>query len=121
MIKTQTHTPIPYEDLTPGERQEICNGCGGKGGLVKPPHRIFFQASCDHHDYGYWKGCTEADRKNADQMLYKMMKKDVATLPWYNKIRYRPWCWLYYVAVRGIGRKFFYYGKEKRYPKRGVS
>ncbi len=31
-----------YEDLTPEEKKEICNGCGGKGGWIKPPHAVFF-------------------------------------------------------------------------------
>ena len=112
----QYSNPVPYEDLTPAQRQEICNGCGGKGGIVKPPHRIFFRTSCNHHDYGYWKGCTEADRKAADQMLRKKMNEDVATLPWLKRIRYRPWCWVYYMAVRAAGGRFFHYADKKRYP-----
>ncbi len=65
-----------YEDLTPEEKKEICNGCGGKGGWIKPPHRVFFEASCNHHDYGYWKGCTEEDRKKCDKKFYGATVKD---------------------------------------------
>lgn len=117
-MEIQTDIPVAYEDLTPAEKQEICNGCGGKGGIVKPPHKIFFKVSCNHHDYGYFKGCTEEDRLAADKMLYTLMLEDCASLPWYQWVRYRPWCWLYYRAVRAIGKKFFYYGESKRYPKR---
>ncbi len=116
-METQTHTPVKYEDLTPAQKRAIVNGCGGKGGIVKPPHRIFFDTSCNHHDYGYFKGCTEADRLADDKELKKSMKKDCATLPWYRQIRYRPWCWLYYRGVRIVGKKYFYYGDTKRFPK----
>ncbi len=116
MIKTQTHIPVKYEDLTPDQKKEITNGCGGKGGWVKPPHKLFFEASCAHHDYGYWKGCTEANRLAADKMLYRLMVFDCLNLPWYQKIRYRPWCWVYYQAIRWFGWKFFSYGNQKRYP-----
>jgi len=98
-----------YEDLTSEEKAGICNGCGGKGGIVVPPHAIFFEASCDHHDYGYWKGGTKTDRLKCDRGLYAAMKRDCSWLPWYEWLRYRPWCWLYYIAVRAVGWKFFNY------------
>jgi len=102
-----------YKDLTPEQKKEICNGCGGKGGFIKPPHRIFFETSCDRHDFNYWKGCTEAHRLKSDKGLNKAMIKDCAKLPWYQYIRYRPWCWLYYLGVRKVGKKFFYYADEQ--------
>lgn len=116
MMNFQTEIPVKYEDLTPENKKEICNGCGGKGGFVKPPHRIFFKTSCNHHDYGYWRGCTAPDRKQADQMLYKKMIEDCSTIGMVSWLRYRPWCWLYYQAVRMFGAKFFYFGDKKRYP-----
>ena len=103
-----------YEDLTPEERMEICNGCGGKGSIIKPPHRIFFKASCDHHDYGYWKGGTETDRKRCDIKFYNAMVIDCTSLPWYNYLRYRPWCWVYYHSVREFGKKYFYFADKPR-------
>lgn len=103
-----------YEDLTPEEKKTICNGCGGKGGWIKPPHAVFFEASCDHHDYGYWKGCTEEDREQCDKKFYGATVKDCSGLPWYQYIRYRPWCWGYYVAVRNFGKKYFYYADKQR-------
>lgn len=142
MIKTQTSTPIPYGMLTPEMKKEICNGCGGKGGLVRPPHGVFFVTSCNHHDYGYWKGGSEVDRKRADIRLKERMmedcdslllydKKSDAGLPWYKRLFnlgrakatayskwavYRPWCELYYLGVKIAGRKFFRYAPQKRYP-----
>ncbi len=103
-----------YEDLTDEEKAMICNGCGGKGSFIRPPHGAFYEASCNHHDYGYWKGCTEEDRLVCDQGLKKAMIKDCSTLPWYEQLRYRPWVEIYYMAIRVFGRRFFYYGSEKR-------
>jgi len=107
---------IDYEDLTVAQKEAICNGCGGKGSWVKPPHRIFFKASCNHHDYGYYKGCTEKDRLAADQKLYKRMQEDCIGLPMFKKIQYKPWCWLYYRAIRMMGGSFFYYADKQREP-----
>jgi len=99
-----------YEDLTEEEKNEIgIQGCGGKGSVIKPPHRIFFKTSCDKHDYSYFLGHTEADRLKADQGLYRAMISDCKKLSWFKYIRYRPWCWFYYVAVRQFGKKYFYY------------
>jgi len=105
---------MKYDHLSPTQRNEICNGCGGKGGLIKPPHRIFFETSCNKHDFSYYLGCTEKDRLKADKGFYQAMKQDCESLPWYQYARYRPWCWVYYKAVRRFGRKFFYYGDKKR-------
>jgi hypothetical protein len=103
-----------YEELTPEQKKEICNGCGGKGSFITPPHAIFFHASCNHHDYGYWKGCTEKDRLDCDEKFYAAMIEDCKTLNWFEYARYRPWAWLYYKAVRAFGGNYFYYAKEKR-------
>ena len=105
-----------YSELTREQKEAICNGCGGKGGFVKPPHKAFFKASCNHHDFGYWKGVTEADKIKCDNLFFKAMREDCRKLSWYNYIRYRPWCWLYYKAVKTIGKKFFYYGDKQRDP-----
>lgn len=113
MINWQTLKPVKYEDLTAEQKRLIVNGCGGKGGLVKPPHRIFFKASCNHHDYAYWCGGTEADRLKADKMLYNLMVDDCKDLPWCSWMRYRPWCWAYFKGVRIAGKKFFSFGKKK--------
>jgi hypothetical protein len=115
-MKTQTEIRIPYELLTPEQKKEICNGCGGKGSWIKPPLRIFYKASCNHHDYGYWCGCTEAERKIDDEKLFQAMRKDCHKVSWFKRLLYRPWCNLYYKAVRLKGSEFFYWGEKKRWP-----
>lgn len=103
-----------YEDLIREQKEEICNGCGGKGGKISPPYAIFFETSCNHHDYGYWKGCTEKDRQECDNKLFQAMRKDCRRLSWFKRLLYRPWCNLYYKAVRLQGKKYFYYADKKR-------
>ena len=115
-MKFQAYKRIKWEDIPYDVRAEISNGCGGKGSFIKPPLAVFFKTCCDHHDYGYAVGCTEADRLKADIKLKEMMQKDCKRLPWYKQILYRPWCRLYYYAVRLGGKKYFYYGPMKHYP-----
>ena len=100
---------LKYEDLTEEDKKKICNGCGGKGSIIKPPHRIFFKASCNHHDYGYYKGGTERDRLTCDTKFYNEMKRDCKCLPFYQKLRYVPWCLIYFKSVRIFGKKYFNY------------
>lgn len=106
---------VKFSELTQYQIEVICNGCGGKGSLIQPPYAIFFETSCNHHDYKYWVGGTEDDRKYADKELLKMMLKDCQRLSWFKRVRYKPWCYLYYTAVRCGGSKYFHYGK-KRWP-----
>jgi len=77
---------------------------------------VFFEASCNHHDYGYWKGGSSTDRLLADEGLRQAMIKDCTKLPWYKWLRYRPWCEAYYQGVRLCGGKFFHYSPVKRFP-----
>ena len=103
----EMQTITKFEDLTLEERVKICNGCGGKGGWVTPPRALFFEDECNHHDYGYWKGGSKAQRKVCDLKLKSAMIKACKKLTWIKWIRYRPWCNLYYRAVRISGSKYF--------------
>jgi hypothetical protein len=104
---------LKYKDLTPEEKRKICNGCGGKGGKINPPE-FKFNASCNHHDFNYWRGHTESDRRKADKEFYKAMKGDARKLPWYRRSIHFSLAYIYYKAVRISGKKFFYYGPKYR-------
>lgn len=95
-------------NLNGPERAVLTNGCGGKGGWINPPD-FMYTASCDHHDFNYWLGYTEADRKAADRKFYAAMIKDCRRAPWYKRPFYRAVAWLYYRAVRLCGKRFFHY------------
>jgi hypothetical protein len=102
-----------FEDLSKEQLNAICNGCGKKGGFFKPPN-WFMLASCNHHDYGYWKGCTEADRLKCDETFLREMKKDVKRSNIFLRpIRYSA-AYTYYFAVRKAGKSAFYYAKNPK-------
>ena len=116
IIKWQTTTPVKFESLSRHMIKLICNGCGGKGEFIKPPHNIFFKTSCDKHDYSYIQGGNIKDKEIADLGLYKAMKSDCLQLGFFSKLRYRSWCWLYYQAVKTFGHKYFRFSSKKRWP-----
>ena len=99
---------MKFRDLTPEQVKKICNGCGGKGSWVPVPQFIF-HASCEHHDFNYWLGGTEADRKKADKQFYQAMKKDIKDEPWWKRPWYHILAYTYYKAVRIKGGEFFCY------------
>ena len=100
-----------YSDLTPEQKDKICNGCGVKGLFIKVPD-FLFKASCDHHDYLYYCGYSEADRKKADDSFYKFMRVDIKNAKIYLKPFYHIWAFFYYLAVRTFGKKYFYYANS---------
>jgi hypothetical protein len=105
---------LRYHELTPFQKKHIANGCGGKGGFIKPPDFIF-KASCNQHDFYYWRGHNEADREKADKEFYKMMKEDIAKVSSYlKKAHYHIWAYAYYKAVRFGGKKYFYYAPVQK-------
>ena len=133
MMEFQTHTPVKYEDLTLAQNKEICNGCGGKGGWVKPPHRILFAPACNPHDYDYSCGCSWWDKIKADWKLRQGIRQIVKTINiqilrdhlYFNEsllpdfaIRqiYIRWADVYLAGVTIAGKLFFYFGPKKKYP-----
>ena len=105
--------PLKYKDLTNAQKKFICNGCGGKGGWIKPPDFIF-KASCNHHDFKYWLGCTEEDRQKADKDFYEWTREDIKNAKWYVKPYYHIWAFAYFAFVRFGGKKYFHYGDKPK-------
>jgi len=93
------------------EKGEL-NGCGGKGGWLNPPD-FNFEASCNWHDFNYWKGGTEMDRMHYDFGFYEAMLRDLKRSPWYNVPIHFLLATIYYMAVRLFGKKYFYYGEKR--------
>ena len=104
---------LNFRDLTKEQIKKICNGCGGKGGVIKPPSFIF-KASCVIHDFYYWRGCTKADRKTADKNFYHYMIVDIKEVAWNQKPYYHVWAFTYYWAVRLFGKKYFNHSNKMR-------
>ena len=104
---------LKYSDLNQVQKNFVCNGCGGKGGIIDPPEFIF-NASCNQHDFYYWRGCSEEDRKIADDSFYKFMRETISKEKWYLRPHYHLWAYAYYREVRLSGKKFFHYGERMK-------
>jgi hypothetical protein len=101
----------PYLDEL--KRKGIINGCGAKNSIIKVPNFIF-KASCNQHDFYYWRGNTEELRKYADDTFYELMKEDIKEVKgFFKKAHYHIWAYTYYKAVRLEGHKHFNYGRLK--------
>lgn len=90
------------------QKNIICNGCGPKGGWVPVPD-FCFHASCDHHDFNYWLGGSEADREKADHQFLQAMLIDASGDPARISIAFTYW-----MAVRLFGAAFFHYADHER-------
>jgi len=99
-----------YKDLTSNEIKELCNGCGSKGGLLKPPNFIF-KDSCNEHDYLYFIGGNKYDKQYADNKFYNQMINDIKelNLNYIKYLYYHSICYIYYQAVDIFGYKYFNY------------
>ncbi len=84
-------------------------------GRFRAGSHFFFTASCDHHDFKYWQGCTELDCEWADHKFYQAMKRDVKErMPWWRRWWGYALAFAYYRAVRRFGKSFFYYAARQR-------
>lgn len=108
---------VTAEDLLFLKRAGFINGCGGRNSkiskiLAKFFSGFFFEASCEKHDFWYFKGWDEARRKECDIKFLKAMKRDVQR----QFFLFRPYFYLiaycFYFAVRIFGKKHFNYIKK---------
>jgi hypothetical protein len=106
-------TIVRFNDLTQEQVTFITDGCGKKGGILNVPDWIF-TASCAQHDFNYWLGGAEEDRKKADWQFYQAMLYDAEQYPWYRRYLYKAIAFMYYRAVRWFAGSFFYYTDDKR-------
>lgn len=102
-----------WHDMTSDQRAAISNGCGGKGGWFRPP-QFRFRASCDRHDFGYWIGGDESDRRWCDARFLGAMVADAVLLPIWKRPFHLLMAYVYYRAVRAFGSKFFKYGEKSK-------
>ncbi len=104
---------MKYKDLTPEQKKFVSNGCGGKGGIVKPPNFIFL-ASCNHHDFKFWRGHTKKDFNKANRDFYDKMLLDIESQSWYKKPHYHLWAFTYFQSVNVFGKKFFNFADKPK-------
>lgn len=98
--------------MTPAQKAFLANGCGGKGGLLKPPD-FCFRASCDQHDVNYQIGYTERHRRRADRQFLQAMLRDAIDLPFLAEPVAILAAIAYYRAVRRFGGAYFNYSDRE--------
>lgn len=110
-----------YSEATPEQLKLICNGVGPEWAspalrelITKMSLWFFDEASWNHHDFGYYIGCTEQHRAEYDRKFLSAMLRDAKRISWYK----RPAAWLlslvFYSTVRLWGWTSFYYADTYR-------
>lgn len=107
---------VRFRHLTEEQRDAICNGCGGKGGFIKPLYSKLFHLVCQQHDLNYYIGHTWLDKIKADWQLFcgclrKVRTLNVGTLE-RNHLYF--WCVTYFIGVSFFGHRYFYFGSHER-------
>jgi hypothetical protein len=107
--------PLELEDLTKEQRDwfmtYIWNGPGSRDYPIQPPELIFNIPSI-RHDFEYFRGGTEEDRKETDkhfldESLAIVKERPIYTRPFYFSISY-----IYYFGLVLLGSKAWeYYDK----------
>ena len=85
---------LTWSDLSNEEKRAMSDGCGSKGFWVPIPN-FMFKASCDQHDFYFWRGGSGSLRKKVDKEFLSAMLDDAG-----SKYRYKLWAYLYYYGVR---------------------
>ena len=106
---------LTLDGLTPDQykyfKENIYNGVGSRD-FALDPHDLIFKKAAEYHDFAYWRGGTEQDRKEAD----KRFKRDCVDAAWNQKARsflfYISAAYIYYYAVKFLGKYSFIYREE---------
>ncbi len=117
MSATVLYAPEGYWNLSPSEKEEICNGCGpkGLGGWIVPNtlYGLSIKEACNIHDYMYWVGKTERDREEADRAFLNNMVRIISDQ---SGVILRPFrryrAMTYYGFVQDIGGPAFWDSKN---------
>lgn len=84
------------------------NGCGPSG-WKSPLPSFCFEHHCYEHDYAYYVGGSETDRRSADNKFYYAMVRCSNYLSWWKRPFARLQAWVYYRMVKSLGSKYFNY------------
>jgi hypothetical protein len=104
--------PAGYWNLTDEQKKEICNGCGGRNSvLTKFLPQGTFKECCNIHDYMYFIGRTEEDKKLADRVFYLNLNRVVKHKKGFQKFVKKIIAKTYFTAVKKYGDYYFWKGK----------
>jgi hypothetical protein len=112
-MRVALYAPPEYWRLSKEEKAKICNGCGGRGGvlnfLIPQKH---FEEACNIHDYMYATGYTEEDKRKADATLLYNLDTIVKNMKGVKKWWYKNLAKTFYKAVHNLGDYYFWKGKK---------
>ncbi len=110
--------PRSYWNLSPKEKDEICNGAGPRNFGWIIPDTIYFLSitvAANIHDYMYHIGEDIKDKELADRVFINNMIRLIQNhtdYDWLKKMRFRR-AKIYYHAVSDFGGPAYWYGKDK--------
>ena len=121
-IRPKIYAPISYWELSPAEKEQLCNGCGAKNGLKVPGTfwGLNIEEACNIHDYMYNIGKTHYDKLFADAMFRLNLtviidSKESFLNRTLNLFRHHR-AGKYYIAVAKYGNSAFWVDKERLSP-----
>ena len=121
-IRPKIYAPISYWELSPAEKEQLCNGCGAKNGLKVPGTfwGLNIEEACNIHDYMYYIGKTHYDKLFADAIFRLNLtviidSKESFLNRMLNLFRHHR-AGKYYIAVAKYGNGAFWVDKERLSP-----
>ena len=121
-IRPKIYAPISYWELSPAEKEQLCNGCGAKNGLKVPGTfwGLNIEEACNIHDYMYYIGKTHYDKLFADAIFRLNLtviidSKESFLNRTLNLFRHHR-AGKYYIAVAKYGNSAFWVDKERLSP-----
>lgn len=110
-----------YDDLTDTQKLAFGNGVGpdwipeSLRSLITGYASWFFaEASWKHHDFGYAKGRTEAERARYDRLFLEAMRRDASRYYWPKWLLALLVSSFFHRAVRRYGSRSFFYCNRYR-------
>ena len=110
------YAPNSYWKATKQQKDEICNGCGAKGGLKVPNtfYGLSIKEACNIHDWMYNEVQTFADFLFANAMfLLNLVTLILHASNWFTKILRLSRATKYFLAVALKGEDAYWVNKKR--------
>lgn len=116
MLDLDKEYKLNLDDLTPKQYKrfmsEIYNGVGSNDVDFIDPHDLIFKKAAEYHDFAYWRGGTDEDRRICDYIFLLHCLEATRKEKWYYRPFYYGASYVYYLALVLFGRYAFEYKDE---------
>lgn len=112
------YAPNTYWEATEDERNEVCNGCGAKGGMKFPStfYGLSIKDSCNIHDWMWHEGTTLADKLFSDAIfLMNMVIQVINGSNWATQPLRIMRATKYFLAVVQVSKAYWKDKEENKY------